>query len=118
MPAPRSRQRCVGLTRAPGTRPGGLDTIYLFSDGLPTSGPGLTVAQEHANPPLKETDRSEILSRFIRAKLAGEWNRRLVGSDRVRIHAVGFFYESPDLGSFLWALARENDGSFVGMSKP
>ena len=23
-----------------------------------------------------------------------------------------------DLGSFLWALARENDGSFVGMSKP
>jgi hypothetical protein len=27
-------------------------------------------------------------------------------------------FKSPDLGSFLWALSRENDGSFVGMSKP
>jgi hypothetical protein len=36
----------------------------------------------------------------------------------VKINTIGFFYESPDLGSFLWALARENDGSFVGMSKP
>ena len=36
----------------------------------------------------------------------------------VRINAVGFFYESPDVGAFLWALARENEGSFVGMSKP
>ena len=32
--------------------------------------------------------------------------------------AAEFFYESPDLGAFLWALARENEGSFVGMSKP
>jgi predicted nucleic acid-binding Zn-ribbon protein len=96
----------------------GLDTIYLFSDGLPTSGPGLTLAQERANPPLKETELGEILAKFLRAKLQSDWNRRLVGSERVRIHAVGFFYESPDLGSFLWALARENDGSFVGMSKP
>jgi predicted nucleic acid-binding Zn-ribbon protein len=99
-------------------RPKGLDTIYLFSDGLPTSGPGLTPAQERANPPLKETELGEILARFLRTKLQNDWNRRLVGSERVRIHAVGFFYESPDLGSFLWALARENDGSFVGMSKP
>lgn len=95
----------------------GLDTIYLFSDGLPTSGPGLTPQQE-ANTALREQDKSEMLGRFLRAKLLTDWNRRLVGSDRVRIHAVGFFYESPDLGSFLWALARENDGSFVGMSKP
>jgi hypothetical protein len=36
----------------------------------------------------------------------------------VRINTIGFFYESPDLGAFLWALARENEGSFVGMSKP
>ena len=40
------------------------------------------------------------------------------GRPRVRINAVGFFYESPEVGAFLWALARENDGSFVGMSKP
>ena len=40
------------------------------------------------------------------------------GLPRVRINAVGFFYESPDVGAFLWALAREHDGSFVGMSKP
>ena len=39
-------------------------------------------------------------------------------ADRVRINAVGFFYESPDVGAFLWAMTRENDGSFVGMSKP
>jgi predicted nucleic acid-binding Zn-ribbon protein len=95
----------------------GLDTIYLFSDGLPTSGPGLTPQQE-ASTTMREQDRSEILGRFLRAKLLNDWNRRLVGSERVRIHAVGFFYESPDLGSFLWALARENDGSFVGMSRP
>jgi hypothetical protein len=36
----------------------------------------------------------------------------------VRINAVGFFFESPDGGAFLWALARENDGNFVGMSRP
>lgn len=96
----------------------GLDTIYLFSDGLPTSGPGLTPAQENANPPLKETDKSEILSQFILNRLRATWNRKLVGDDRVKIHAIGFFYESPDVGAFLWALARDNDGSFVGMSRP
>src|SRR5439155_16944871 len=96
----------------------GLDTVYLFSDGLPTVGPGLTAAEENANPPLRELDRSEKLARFIRQKLTADWNRKPAGGERVRIHAVGFFYESPDLGSFLWALARENDGSFVGMSTP
>ena len=33
----------------------------------------------------------------------------------VRINAIGFFFESPDVGAFLWALAREHQGSFVGM---
>jgi len=33
----------------------------------------------------------------------------------VRINAVGFFFESPDVGAFLWALAREHRGSFVGL---
>ena len=96
----------------------GLDTIYLFSDGLPTSGPGLTAAQENANPPLRETERSEILSQFILSRTRTTWNRKLVGDERVKIHAIGFFYESPDVGAFLWALARDNDGSFVGMSRP
>jgi hypothetical protein len=95
----------------------GLDTVYFFSDGLPTSGPGLTVAQESANPPLEEQKRAEILSKYIREKTLRDWNRSLAG-ERVKLHAIGFFFESPDVGAFLWALARENDGSFVGMSRP
>ena len=95
-----------------------LDSIYLFSDGLPTQGPGLSPSEEFANPPLPETKLAEILSKYIREKLISTWNRKLVGDDRVKIHAIGFFYESPDVGAFLWALTRENEGSFVGMSKP
>ena len=109
----------AGLEKAFSLRdPGGLDTIYLFSDGLPTSGPGLTVAQQTASPPLKEIERSEILGKHIRRTLNENWNRPLAGRPKVKIHAVGFFFESPDVGAFLWALARENEGSFVGMSKP
>lgn len=93
----------------------GLDTVYFFSDGLPTSGPGLTQAQEAAN--LEEQKRAEILSKYIREKTLRDWNRAVAG-DRVKLHAIGFFFESPDVGAFLWALARENDGSFVGMSRP
>lgn len=96
----------------------GLDTVYLFSDGLPTTGPGLSDAQLRQNPPLKFTEQSEILSQYVRIKLATSWNRAFTNQPKVKINAVGFFYESPDLGAFLWALSRENDGSFVGMSKP
>jgi hypothetical protein len=96
-------------------RPLGLDTIYLFSDGLPNAGPGLP--GRGANQ-LSETDRSAILARYLRNLLRKDWNREIAGQARVRINTVGFFYESPDVGAFLWALARENDGSFVGMSKP
>ncbi|MFO0804877.1 MAG: VWA domain-containing protein [Gemmataceae bacterium] len=99
-------------------RPRGLDTVYFFSDGLPTSGPGLTQAQENANPPLKENERGEILGKYIREKMVRDWNRALGATPRVKIHAIGFFFESPDVGAFLWAMARENDGSFVGMSRP
>jgi hypothetical protein len=66
---------------------------------------------------LKETDQAERLGRTIRRKLQTDWNRD-AGRGRVRINAIGFFFESPDVGAFLWALARENDGSFVGMSRP
>jgi archaellum component FlaC len=95
-------------------RAAGLDTIYVLSDGLPNSGPGLTAEQMT----LKEIERSEILAKHIRGLLRRDWNRPLAGKPRVRINTIGFFYESPDVGAFLWALARENDGSFVGMSKP
>lgn len=95
-------------------RADGLDTIYLLSDGLPNTGEGATVEQERT---LKETELGEILGKYIRKKLKTEWNKPKDKS-RVRINAVGFFYESPDVGAFLWALARENEGSFVGMSKP
>jgi hypothetical protein len=93
----------------------GLDTIYLLSDGLPNVGDGLTA---DAAARMTETQRSEILSRVVRSALRTTWNAPQTGRSRVRINAVGFFYESPDVGAFLWALARENEGSFVGMSKP
>jgi von Willebrand factor type A domain len=93
----------------------GLDTVYLFSDGLPNVGAGL---DPQAARTMKEYERSEILSRHIRATLKAAWNAPRLNQPKVRINAVGFFYESPDVGAFLWALARDNDGSFVGMSKP
>jgi hypothetical protein len=94
----------------------GLDTVYLFSDGLPNEGEGLTAEQDRTIK--DENARSGILSKHLRKKLKEEWNRPIEGQDRVRINAIGFFFESPDVGAFLWALAREHDGSFVGMSKP
>jgi hypothetical protein len=92
----------------------GLDTVYLLSDGLPNLGPGL----DRPSRELSEVERGTILGKFVRKVLRENWNRPLPGQARVRINTVGFFYESPDLGAFLWALSRENDGSFVGMSKP
>ena len=93
----------------------GLDTIYLLSDGLPNDGPGLTPEQAIS---LKETEKEEVLARYIRNNMRRTWNREITGKPKVKINTVGFFYESPDVGAFLWALARENDGGFVGMSKP
>jgi hypothetical protein len=90
-----------------------LDTIYLLSDGLPDRGEGL--AAERATT-LRDV---EVLTRYIRNKLKTQWNRpQAEAPARVRINTIGFFYESPDVGAFLWALARENDGGFVGMSRP
>jgi hypothetical protein len=93
----------------------GLDTIYLLSDGLPNLGEGLP---SDPMAKLTEVERNDVLSRHIRRTLRTVWNAPRPGQPRVRINAVGFFFESPDVGAFLWALARENDGSFVGMSKP
>jgi von Willebrand factor type A domain len=92
----------------------GLDTIYLFSDGLPNMGDGLPANAAK----LTESQRCEILGKHIRGLLKNTWNRSVTGQARVKINCVGFFFESPDLGAFLWALAREHEGSFVGMSRP
>jgi len=88
----------------------GLDTIYLFSDGLPNIGPGLP-----PNPPADETAQGALLGNHLRDAIKKQWN---TAATRIRIHAIGFFYESPALGAFLWGLTRENGGNFVGMSKP
>ncbi len=88
----------------------GLDSIYLISDGLPNVGPGLPTP-----PPQDEATQAAVLGRYVRDVIRRQWNS---GASPVRIHAVGFFYESPNLGAFLWGLTRENGGSFVGMSKP
>jgi hypothetical protein len=103
-----------GLDEAFKFRTQGLDTIYLLSDGLPNEGPGLALGQDQ----LPELKQSELMGKFIRNVLKTDWNKEQAGRPRVRINCIGFFYESPDLGAFLWALARENDGSFVGMSQP
>lgn len=93
----------------------GLDTIYLFSDGLPNLGDGLpsSISKE-----IKDLEKSEYLSKYVRSTMKTRWNPTKVEFPKVKINTVGFFYESPDVGAFLWALARENNGNFVGMSKP
>jgi hypothetical protein len=93
----------------------GLDTIYLLSDGLPNVGQGVPPDKLKT---MKENERTAVLSQHVRKTLNADWNRPLPGQPKVKINTVGFFYESPDVGAFLWALAREHDGSFVGMSKP
>jgi von Willebrand factor type A domain len=88
-----------------------LDTIYLFSDGLPNVGAG--VPATILTP--TEAQKNLHMSKYIRDKLKSEWNRSEAGQKGVRINAVGFFFESPDVGAFLWALAREHRGAFVGL---
>lgn len=94
----------------------GLDTIYLLSDGLPNAGPGLSPLDQTRN--LSESEKGDKLGKYIRSMLKQSWNRPTIGLANVKINSIGFFYESPEVGAFLWALSRENDGSFVGMSKP
>ncbi len=88
-------------------KPQGLDTIIVFSDGLPNTGPGLP-----SPAPRDEAAQSALLGKHVRDTIRTKWNPQ---EGRVRIHAVGFYYESPNLGAFLWGLVRENSGSFVGL---
>ncbi len=88
-----------------------LDTIYLFSDGLPNIGSGVPASIR--NP--TEEQRNSFMGKFVRDKLKTDWNRPQEGMNDVRINAVGFFFESPDVGAFLWAMAREHRGAFVGL---
>ena len=94
-------------------RPLEMDTIYLLSDGLPNLGDGVPQVVG-----LTEGQKTGYLSRYVRQTLKTWWNRELPGRPRVRINTIGFFFDTPEVGAFLWALARENDGSFVGMSRP
>jgi hypothetical protein len=94
---------------------GGLDTIYLISDGLPDP------PEDEIPASVKKLTPSQQSAHFcneVRQKLKSDWNAPVKGKPPVRINAVGFFFDSPEVGAFLWALARENDGNFVGMSKP
>jgi hypothetical protein len=93
----------------------GMDTVFFLSDGLPNRGksePGVDLSK------LNEIELGIVLGKFVLKTLREQWNRPNARGERVKIHTVGFFYESPDLGAFLWSLARENDGSFVGMNRP
>jgi von Willebrand factor type A domain len=93
----------------------GMDTIFLLSDGLPNAGAGLPANAAR----LSESEKSQLLGKFVRDRLKTTWNAPTGPvKQRVRINAVGFYFDSPDVGAFLWALARDNDGSFVGLSKP
>jgi hypothetical protein len=103
----------AGLEEAFELRRKGLESLYVFSDGLPTEGPGLSDADAR----LSDALQSERLGRIIRNRLMTLWNPPILGR-RVSINAIGFYFDSPDVGAFLWSLARENDGSFVGMSRP
>jgi hypothetical protein len=89
----------------------GLDTVYLFSDGLPNVGAGLPATIKNAT----EEQLNFHLGKFVRAKLQNDWNRAEEGKPPVRINAIGFYFESPEVGAFLWAMTREHRGSFVGL---
>jgi hypothetical protein len=91
-----------------------LDTFDMLSDGLPNNGPGLPEGET----PVSEERRGTILGKHVLDTLRKDWNAPRVDQPRVAINTIGFFSESPELGAFLWALARDNGGSFVGMSKP
>ena len=93
--------------------PGLEDEVQLRAAGLPTDGPGLPAKSDNVT----DQQKTDLLAKHLRQKLKGDWNRYVAGQPKVRINTIGFFFESPDVGAFLWALAREHDGSFVGMSK-
>jgi septal ring factor EnvC (AmiA/AmiB activator) len=92
----------------------GMDTVYFFSDGLPNDDDDLP--PEAAK--LDEGALTVYLSNRVRLLLKTVWNRPEPARPRVRINTIGFFFDSPEVGAFLWALAREHDGGFVGMSRP
>ncbi len=52
----------------------GLDTIYFFSDGLPTSGPGLTPTEDKTVT--GEAERGVLLARYLRKIFAPPGTRR------------------------------------------
>jgi hypothetical protein len=113
----------AGFERAFEYRRQGADTIFLLSDGLPSIGENLLSANERADISQRSGDDAELrlgvlLARHLRQTISTRWNAPEAGRPRVRVQSVGFYFENPDIGAFLWALSRENGGGFVGMSRP
>ena len=93
----------------------GLDTIYLLSDGLPNLGEGVrrgypehpqgTGAQRPARPPHPQDSSNRLEPHPARPTARAHQHSRLL-------------LRKPRRGRLPVGAARENDGSFVGMSKP
>jgi predicted nucleic acid-binding Zn-ribbon protein len=66
----------AGLQAAFRFRQAGMDTLYFISDGLPNIGEGLPAQGTRS---LRETERSDILSRHVRGLLKSDWNRDIPG---------------------------------------
>ena len=96
-------------------RADGLDAIYLFSDGLPNMGEGLSPeAMAKHEGDRERGDPGEVHSQNTQDRLEPRVAGQATGA-----HQLGrLLLRKPGPGAFLWALSRENDGSFVGMSKP
>ena len=76
------------------------------SMGLPTTIPR-RLRLEHVVPlamHLLDQSSSLVTGQVLKAT---DWNRERAGQRRVRINTIGYFFESPEVGAFLWALARE-----------
>ena len=76
-------------------RAAGLDTIYLLSDGLPNVGAGLPPQSDQ----LSERERTARCSKYLRDALK-TWNAPKPHLPRAALNAIGFYYDSPEVGRF------------------
>ena len=89
-----------------------LDTIYVLSDGLPNIGQGLPAdaGRSHGGPSGARSSASTSAR-----TLKTDWNRDEAPGRASASTRSASSTKARTVGAFLWALARENDGSFVGM---
>ena len=96
----------------PAERRKSLETFFQFDI------PCVVIAKAQEAPAeLLELARAKGVP-VIRTRLKTDWNRKELGKPHVKINTIGFFYESPDLGAFLWALAREHQAMRGRLSAP